>query len=136
MNWQPGKMTFGDAVYRPGMTFRDCNWKRCIYFPPVKAHVISIVQPSKQSGAWKRFIINVSHGITKAGVTRINDSIRTYVYAILGAQGQTTTDIVGESSKSLGAQKQFMTLTETVIESDIDNLPTSIKNYQNKFTIF
>ena len=58
----------------------------------MKAHVDSIIQPSKQSGAWKRFIINVSHGITKAGVTRINESIRTYVNAILGVQGQTTTD--------------------------------------------
>ena len=59
--------------------------------------------------------------LQKQGVTRINDSIRTYVYAILGAQGQTTTEIVGKSSKSLDAQKQFMTLTKDAIESPVDN---------------
>ena len=38
------------------------------------------------SGAWTTFVLDKSEGFTQAGVERINDSIRTYVWAILGAQ--------------------------------------------------
>jgi len=37
---------------------------------------------------WKQFILEKSKGLTKAGMVRIDDSIRTYVYCILGSQAQ------------------------------------------------
>ena len=40
------------------------------------------------SGAWTTFILDKSEGFTQAGVERLNDLIRTYVWAILGAQAQ------------------------------------------------
>lgn len=40
-------------------------------------------------------MLDKSQGFTRAGVERINDSVRTYAWAILGAQGQTRTSILG-----------------------------------------
>ena len=34
------------------------------------------------------FVLDKSNGFTQAGVARINDSIRTFVWAVLGAQSQ------------------------------------------------
>ena len=41
------------------------------------------------SMAWTTFMLDKSDGFTKAGIERINESIRTYVWALLGAQAQT-----------------------------------------------
>ena len=41
------------------------------------------------SGALTTFVLYKLEGFTQAGVERLNDSIRTYVWAILGAQAQT-----------------------------------------------
>ena len=45
--------------------------------------------------AWRQFILDKSQGFTHPGVERINDSIRTYVWAILGSQSQTCTGLLG-----------------------------------------
>ena len=46
------------------------------------------------SGAWTTFVLDKSEGFTQAGVERLNDSISTYVWAILGAQAQTRSNIL------------------------------------------
>ena len=46
------------------------------------------------SGAWTTFVLDKSEGFTHADVERLNDSIRTYVWAILGAQAQTRSNIL------------------------------------------
>ena len=78
--------------------------------------------------AWKKFILNMSYGFTRPGVERLNDSIRTFVWAILGAQGQTRTDILGDET-AFDAQKQFLANFEDVISAPVD-LPASIDRYQ------
>ena len=44
---------------------------------------------------WTTFIIDETFGFTHPGVERLNDSIRTYVWAILGAHAQTRSGILG-----------------------------------------
>ena len=56
------------------------------------------------SGAWATFILDKSEGFTQAGVERLNDSIRKYVWEILGAQAQTRSDIL-EPGTGFDAQK-------------------------------
>ena len=46
------------------------------------------------SGAWTTFVLDKSEDFTQAGVKRLNDSIRRYVWAILGAQAQTRSNIL------------------------------------------
>ena len=37
------------------------------------------------SGVWTTLVLDISEGFTQAGVKRLSDSIRTYVWVILGA---------------------------------------------------
>jgi hypothetical protein len=70
-------------------------------------------------------VLDSSNGFTRAGVSRINDSIRTYVWAILGAQAQARSTILG----AFDAQKQFLANVEDAVNSEVD-LPSSIDRYQ------
>ena len=53
----------------------------------------------------------------------------TYVWAILGAQSQARSSILG-AGKAFDAQKQFLANVEDVINSEVD-LPSSIERYQS-----
>ena len=79
--------------------------------------------------AWRTFILDDSKGFTKVGIERINESIRTYVWAILGAQSQTRVGIL-KTGTGFDAQTQFLVNVKDAINSPID-LPTQISNYQN-----
>ena len=82
--------------------------------------------------AWKTFILDKSEGFTHPGVERLNDSIRTYVWAILGAQAQTRTGILTlrGNTTSFDAQKQFLANIKDAISSPVD-LPSAISRYQD-----
>ena len=74
------------------------------------------------------FIPTRGHGLTKAGLGRLNRSVEAFVYCILGAQANTRTSIYGNDGGVTEAQQEFLSLFESsVIENDISN---SIKNYQ------
>lgn len=92
--------------------------------------VMHIDYISQDSGdTWTTFILDKSKGFTRPGVERLNDSIRTYVWAILGAQAQTRTGILG-SGTAFDAQKQFLANLEDAISSPVD-LPSAIGRYQD-----
>ena len=78
--------------------------------------------------AWMTYLLDNSNGFTKAGVERLNDSIRTYVWAILGAQSQTRSDIL-KAGMGCDAQKQFLANVEDAIVAPVD-IPSSITRYQ------
>ena len=90
-------------------------------------HVDYIAQTG--SDGWNTFVLDRSEGLTRPGVERINDSIRTYVWAILGAQAPTRTRILGTGT-AFDAQKQFLANLEDAIASPVD-LPAAIKRYQD-----
>ena len=88
-----------------------------------------------QSGAdeaWRHFILNKSQGFTQAGVERLNDSIRTYVWALLGTQARTRMGILG-TGMAFDAPKQFVANIEDAISSPVD-LTSVIKHYQDVLT--
>ena len=92
-----------------------------------KLHIDYISQQHRN--AWSTFILDKSNGFTRPGVERINESIRTYCWAILGSQSQIKSDILGVGS-AFDAQKQFLANTEDAIQSPVD-LPSQITRYQN-----
>ena len=53
-----------------------------------------IAQGPEANKTWTTSILDNSNGFTRAGVERINGSIRTYCWAILGSQSQTKTGIL------------------------------------------
>lgn len=73
-------------------------------------------------------MLDKSQGFTRAGVERLNDSIRVYAWAVLGAQSQTRTPIIG-AGPAFDAQKQFANKVEMRIYG-ADDLPKSISEYQ------
>ena len=92
-------------------------------------HVDYIAQGPEADEAWSTFILDKSQGFTAPGVERLNDSIRTYVWAILGAQAQTRSANLGAGT-SFDAQKQFLANVEDAISSPAD-IPSAIERYQS-----
>ncbi len=65
------------------------------------------------------FIATTTDGLTKIGQKLLQQSIESYVYAVLGAQAKTRWSIVGEGAKSLQTQEVFhTTVKETIAQSD------------------
>ena len=95
-----------------------------------KLHIDYISHQNRN--AWSTFILDKSNGFTRPGVGRINQSIRTYCWAILGSPSQIKSDILGVGS-AFDAQKQFLANTEDAIQSPVD-LPSQITRYQNALT--
>ena len=76
--------------------------------------------------AW--FIAESGHGLTKAGLGRINRSIEAFVYCVLGSQVNTRTSIISKGGGGFETQQNFISLFESsVIENDISK---SIQRYQ------
>lgn len=104
-----------NGAYIPGITSFNHN-----------ARVVLRSIEQKHNNAWTTFILDEGKGFTKAGVERLNDSIRTYVWCILGSQAQSRANII----ESFGSQKQCLTNLENAINS-AEDLPSSIDRYQN-----
>ena len=64
-------------------------------------------QPTEAQNGFIYFMLDQTQGFTHAGVERLNDSIRTYVWAILGAQDEERAPILG-SGTAFTAQKRFL----------------------------
>jgi hypothetical protein len=69
---------------------------------------------------WTNFIPTNSSSLTYQGIVRLNDSIRTYVYCILGAQAETRSAIMGSFGTELDAQKEFLKLLDDSINQHVD----------------
>ncbi len=80
---------------------------------------------------YEKFIATTTDGLTKIGQRLLQQSIESYVYAVLGAQAKTKWSIVGEGAKSLQTQEVFRKIVkETIAQSDttttISNMRTAI----------
>jgi hypothetical protein len=95
-------------------------------FGPYINHVNKIAQDTDDG--WTRFMLQKSNGFTRAGIVRINDSIRMYIYCLLGAQPRTA--IIGQSGMSPNTPKQFVENLYDAIYADL-SIPDSIEKYQN-----
>jgi hypothetical protein len=94
---------------------------------PFSSHFIEQDMPGVKA-LWNTFILDTSKGITHPGVERINEAIRTYVWALLGAQSQTRSSMVGV--KGFDAQKQFKADVDDAIANP-RGAPSQIQAYEN-----
>ncbi len=75
---------------------------------------------------YKSLIAQSTTGLTKIGQKLLQQSIESYVYAVLGAQAKTRWTIVGGGAKSLQTQDVFRTIVEeTITQNDV---PITISN--------
>ena len=108
----------------PSGAYRHAHVAMCPFVHPKYA-----VHPNRDiSGAWTTFLFDKSEGFTQAGVERLNDSIRTYVWTILGVQARTRSNIL-KTGTGFDAQKQCLADIEDAIASPVD-IPSSISRYQ------
>ena len=97
---------------------------------PTTLHIDFVKQDAAGADkAWKSFILNISNGLTRPGVERLDDSIQTYVWAVLTAQVQIRTGILGTGA-AFRAQTQFQKNVETAITSPVD-AQAEITRYQD-----
>ena len=108
----------------PSGAYRHAHYSDGPFFHPKDA----IRHNRNISGAWTMFILDKSEGFTQAVVERLNDSIRTYVWAILRVQAQTRSNIL-KAGTGFYAQKQFLANVVDVIASPVD-ISSSIARYQ------
>jgi hypothetical protein len=96
-------------------------------------HIAKIQRIVQNDDGWKYFI-TPKEKLTPAGIVRLNDSIITYAYCILGAQAEARSAIIiGSFGTELDAQKEFLKLLEDSIKQHVD-IPTSIAIYQKSIT--
>jgi len=74
------------------------------------------------------FAPNKTSGLTKAGLAHINESIKAFVYCILGAQVNVRSNIIGEGGRAKEAQSELLTLMESAISHP--DLAKSVQRYQ------
>ena len=96
-----------------------------------KEHVGYNPQCLKADEVWSLFVLDKSWGFTTLSVEQLNDSIRTYIWEILGAQAQTCWGILGART-SFNAQRQFMATVEDARLAPVD-IPSGIDCYQIVF---
>ncbi len=80
---------------------------------------------------YKKFIATTTNCLTKIGQKFLQQSVESYVYAMLGAQAKTRWPIVEEGAKSVQIIEVFRTIVkETIAQSDttvtISNMRTAI----------
>ncbi len=77
-------------------------------------------QSPKDVNDYKMFIATTTDGLTKIGQKLFQQSVESYVYAVLGAQASLRFPIIGEGAKSLQTQDKFRTIVkETIVQSDV-----------------
>ena len=101
------------------------DWGQFYQFPPWSANVgIKMDNVSQNPFAYSR-VIPDRGDFTNAGIVRFNDSIRAYVYCLLGAQVQAR-----QAGSSLESQQQFLVLVNDLIAKK-QSLEDSIKNFED-----
>lgn len=74
------------------------------------------------------FCPNIADGLTRAGLSRINQSIEAFVYCLLGAQINTRSSIIGTGGRSKETENEFLVLLEDAIRQP--DLAKSVQRYQ------
>ena len=77
---------------------------------------------------YEYFIPSDSHGLTSAGLSRINQSIEVFVFCILGAQVNARSGITRNSGSAVKVRREFLALLEDSIRKP--NISASIERFQ------
>ena len=94
-----------------------------------KGNLIYHIEPDDAAYAqadW--FCPNGAEGLTQAGLSRINQSIKAFVYCVLGSQVNVRSSILGSGGRAKEAQSEFLVLVEDAIRQP--DLAKSVQRYQ------
>ena len=112
-------------VHRSGAN----GWGTYYQFPEWNSSAgTKMVSVTQDPFDYKRVVPDHSKSFTSPGIVRLNDSIRAYVYCLLGAQVQAR-----QAGSSLESQQEFLVLVNDLIMKK-QSLQDSISNFEDALT--
>ena len=91
-------------------------------------NLVPYIENTEARNQYEYFLCPVSHGLTSAGLSRINQSIESFCYAILGSQVDVRSSISGSQGSDIETQRQFLSMVEDAIRNP--NISKSVQRFQ------
>ena len=91
-------------------------------------NLVPYIENTEARNQYEYFLCPVSHGLTSAGLSRINQSIESFCYAILGSQVDVCSSISGSQGSAIETQRQFLSMVENAIRNP--DISKSVQRFQ------
>ena len=91
-------------------------------------NLVPYIENTEARNQYEYFLCPVSHGLTGAGLSRINQSIESFCYAILGSQVDVRSSISGSQGSAIETQRQFLSMVEDAIRNP--DISKSVQRFQ------
>ena len=91
-------------------------------------NLVPYIENTEARNQYEYFLCPVSHGLTSAGLSRINQSIESFCYAILGSQVDVHSSIAGFQGSAIETQRQFLSMVEDAIRNP--DISKSVQRFQ------
>ena len=91
-------------------------------------NLVPYIENTEARNQYEYFLCPVSHGLTSAGLSRINQSIESFCYAILGSQVDVRSSISGSQGSAIETQRQFLSMVEDAIRNP--DINKSVQRFQ------
>ena len=91
-------------------------------------NLVPYIENTEARNQYEYFLCPVSHGLTSAGLSRINQSIESFCYAILGSQVDVRSSITGSQGSAIETQRQFLSMVEDAIRNP--EISKSVQRFQ------
>ena len=91
-------------------------------------NLVPYIENTETRNQYEYFLCPVSHGLTSAGLSRINQSIESFCYAILGSQVDVRSSISGSQGSAIETQRQFLSMVEDAIRNP--DISKSVQRFQ------
>ena len=91
-------------------------------------NLVPYIENTEARNQYEYFLCPVSHGLTSAGLSRINQSIESFCFAILGSQVNVRSSIAGSQGSSIETQREFLSLVEDATRNP--DISKSVQRFQ------
>ena len=91
-------------------------------------NLVPYIENTEARNQYEYFICPISHGLTSAGLSRINQFIESFCFSILGSQVNLRSSITGSQGSSIETQREFLSLVEDAIRSP--DISKSVQRFQ------
>ena len=91
-------------------------------------NLVPYIENTEARNQYEYFLCPVSHGLTSAGLSRINQSIESFCYAILGSQVDVRSSIADSQGSAIETQRQFLSMVEDAIRNP--DISKSVQRFQ------
>ena len=91
-------------------------------------NLVPYIENTEARNQYEYFLCPVSHGLTSAGLSRINQSIESFCFAILGSQVNVRSSIAGSQGSSIETQREFLSLVEDAMRNP--DISKSVQRFQ------